>query len=363
MLTAPIISTSGGNSAFQVNNAAKSSNAAGGSGPIKFRAIGSSAVVINPQDPVISDQKSDHVVHSINMQIADDELNPFQKLHECTIAPSNIIEEVNSAAVHGSLTETLSKLPPTQTPSLDTARSQKYIVKKSKSVAKIVVPRVSSHNKMPPDTETKPADSPHVAPFDDDHSVADQSIDLESTLSEEDKAPAGGVKSKFLSLDLPDQKLQARRRHALNLTKHLVEQGANLEDSALQKYSEKIIIARVDLKEPTVDSLESEEGLVTTYFDRSAPPIFVERPPPLKHRLTSRRFDILSTSTPPLTRRATEAHLLQVRSEDELEDDGNAGNSYANLLFDGKAAVDDDDQERQVHFDESVSESSNEVKV
>lgn len=105
--------------------------------------------------------------------------------------------------------------------------------------------------------------------------------------------PVPGPQSLFL--DLPDQRMIKRRRHALQLVKNLADRGVSFEDTGLEKLAmvaqskdaQKLL--EDDTDDSTVMTNDTDDTQVSTYFDRSAKPIFVERKKPEVQTLKSRK--------------------------------------------------------------------------
>lgn len=85
----------------------------------------------------------------------------------------------------------------------------------------------------------------------------------------------GTKQMQALQLDLPDKRAESRQKQAMLVAKTL--------EGALEKLKE-------DAQKDLLGQLESESSLITSYFDRSAKPMFVDRGGKNeKHRLVARR--------------------------------------------------------------------------
>ncbi len=118
-----------------------------------------------------------------------------------------------------------------------------------------------------------------VAPKDDDHSI--HSTGEMSALSQ-DRIDVRPVRKNKIQLDLPDKRLETRKRHIVNLSRHMTEREVKIEDFEFQEKVRKVLhINEHGEYEETDDDLNSQvssDTIVSNYFDRNAKPIFFNKP-------------------------------------------------------------------------------------
>lgn len=149
--------------------------------------------------------------------------------------------------------------------------------------------------------------------------------------------PVPGPQSLFL--DLPDQRLLKRRRHALQLVKNLADRGVSIEDTpfeklamaAMQHEAAKGMATDDASEESSIFTTGSEETQISTYFDRTAKPIFVDRKKPQKQQ-----FPRKGTPKSPNTGKRTSSNDSDDESTTGKLDDTLQGMSDEDrLLFQG----------------------------
>lgn len=122
-----------------------------------------------------------------------------------------------------------------------------------------------------------------IAAIDEDNSV--HSTGEMSALSQ-DHIDIRPVRKNKIQLDLPDKRLEARKRHIVNLSRHMTEREVKIEDFEFQEKVRKVLHinekGEYEDAEDDANSQVSADTIVSNYFDRNAKPIFINKSKAIK---------------------------------------------------------------------------------